>query len=66
MTWTAAIRSQFYEKRKSVICSRLYADAFSAVTGRLLSTEVNAAITPATLSLSKAMQDVPLHWKSIA
>jgi len=64
-SWTAAFRSQFSRNRRSVICSQLYADAFMTVTGRLLSTNAHAAITPATLSLSTRLQDVPLHWKQI-
>jgi hypothetical protein len=48
-----------------VICSQLYADAYSAVTGRLIWAQINAPIMPATLSLTPALNDVTLHWKDI-
>jgi hypothetical protein len=60
-----ALRAQFYKKKRTVICSQLYADAYSAVTGRLIWTQINAPITPATLSLTPALNDVTLHWKDI-
>jgi len=64
-SWTDAIRAQFHRKRRSVICSQLYSDAFSAVTGRLLPVNSPASVTPAALSLTSGLQDVPLHWKQI-
>jgi hypothetical protein len=64
-SWGLALGAQFYKKRRSVICSQLYADAFSVVTGRLLWPHVNTPITPATLSLTQVLTDVPLHWKDI-
>jgi hypothetical protein len=65
-SWTSAVRAQFYATKGSVICSRLYANAYSAVTGRLLSTEPNASITPATLSFSPTLNDVKVCWRVIA
>lgn len=64
-SWTAAVRAQFYKRKRAAICSQLYADAFSAITGKLLFNDVNGSITPATLSFSPLLKDVPLHWKRI-
>ncbi len=64
-SWRLALGAQFYKKSRSVICSQLYADAFSVVTGRLLWPYVNTPITPATLSLTQVLSDVQLHWKDI-
>jgi hypothetical protein len=66
MSGALALRAQFHKRKRTVICSQLYADAFSVVTGRLLSTRVDAPITPAVLSCAPALSDVALHWKTIA
>jgi hypothetical protein len=50
---------------KSVICSQLYADAYSRVTGRLVTAPVAGIPTPAALSASTAFEDVDLTWAII-
>lgn len=50
---------------KSVICSQLYADAYSRVTGRLVTPPVAGIPTPAALSASTAFEDVDLTWAAI-
>ncbi len=50
---------------KSVICSQLYADAYSRVTGRLVTPPLAGIPTPAALSASAAFKDVDLTWASI-
>ena len=50
---------------KSVICSQLYADAYSRVTGRLVTRPVAGIPTPAALSASAAFEDVDLAWAII-
>lgn len=65
MSWTSALRAQFVTRAKSVICSQLYATAYSAVAGKQVSRFVNTSVVPATLSLSAALTDVQLHWKDI-
>jgi len=50
---------------KSVICSQLYADAYSRVTGRLVTPPVAGIPTPAALSASTAFEDVDLSWAVI-
>jgi hypothetical protein len=50
---------------KSVICSQLYADAYSRVTGRLVTPPVAGIPTPAALSASTAFEDVDLSWAII-
>lgn len=65
-SWTSTMRAQFRQKGRSVICSQLYFDAFSAVTGKLLPLNDLTAVTPAALSLTPGLQDVSLHWQQIA
>jgi hypothetical protein len=50
---------------KSVICSQLYADAYSRVTGRLVTPPIAGIPTPAALSASTAFDDVDLTWARI-
>jgi hypothetical protein len=50
---------------RSVICSQLYADAYSRVTRRLVSPPVAGIPTPAALSASPAFEDVDLSWAVI-
>jgi hypothetical protein len=50
---------------KSVICSQLYTDAYSRVTGRLVTPPVAGIPTPAALSSSNAFEDVDLTWAII-
>ncbi len=47
------------------ICSQLYADAFAKVTLELLSSRDNGEITPACLSRSEKLEDVPINWVRI-
>jgi hypothetical protein len=46
-------------------CSQLYADAYSRVTGRLVTPPVAGIPTPAALSGSAAFEDVDLTWATI-
>jgi hypothetical protein len=50
---------------KSVICSQLYADSYSRVTGKLVTQPLAGKITPAALSSSAALDDVDLAWAKI-
>jgi hypothetical protein len=50
---------------KSVICSQLYADAYSRVTGRLVTPPVAGIPTPAALSASTAFEGVDPTWAII-
>jgi hypothetical protein len=65
-SWTVALRAQFQSSKRSVICSRLYSDAFSAVTGRILVSSAPSSITPAALSAATVLTDVATHWNGIA
>ncbi len=52
--------------RGACICSGLYADAYSMVTGRLLLRSTpHGIIMPAALSVSTMLADVPLHWRQL-
>jgi hypothetical protein len=53
------------EARGSVICSKLYSDAYSAVTGKTLWNAVNQEVTPAFLSQTPLLSDIPLKWLKI-
>jgi len=48
-----------------LVCSTLYADAYSRVTSRLLG-ERNGMCLPALLGKSNQFTDVPLYWRRIA
>jgi hypothetical protein len=52
-------------QRSSVICSQLYSDSYSSVTGQLLTRTVADTITPAALSASGAFDDVDIAWAII-
>ena len=52
-------------QRSSVICSQLYSDSYSSVTGQLLTRTVADTITPAALSASAAFDDVNIAWATI-
>jgi hypothetical protein len=47
------------------ICSQLYADAFAKVTLELLSSGDNGEVTPASLSRTQKLEDVPIEWVRI-
>ncbi|BAC90210.1 hypothetical protein [Gloeobacter violaceus] len=49
-------------KRGAYICSQLYADAYSPITGKVLQNPRSGEITPAFLSSTDQLQDVPVHW----
>jgi hypothetical protein len=50
---------------RSVICSQLYSDAYSRVTGRLIAPPAAGTITPAALSATPELEDVNISWLSI-
>ena len=62
--WGSPITS-FRAQSRALICSQLYSDSYSAVTGLLLTQTVADVITPAALSASDKFEDVPLYWKTI-
>jgi hypothetical protein len=64
MPVSSTLRAQFSRRKRAIICSHLYAEAYRAVTPRMLSRSTGVA-TPATLSLSNELQDVALYWKTI-
>jgi hypothetical protein len=49
----------------SVICSQLYADAYGKVCKRTLDDDVYRPVTPASLSCTDCLQDVPTNWLTI-
>jgi hypothetical protein len=49
----------------ALVCSTLYADAFTSVTNYVLGERRNGYCTPAFLSLSSEFQDIPLQWLPI-
>jgi hypothetical protein len=62
--WRSPITG-FQAQTRALICSQLYSDSYSAVTGLLLTQTVSEIITPAALSASDQFEDVPLFWKTI-
>lgn len=53
------------QPESSKICSQLYADAFAKVTLELLSSGKNGEVTPASLSRTEKLDDVPIEWVRI-
>jgi hypothetical protein len=49
----------------SIICSKLYADAYSWITKETLDNVAGAVPTPASLSLSPQLTDVDARWLTI-
>lgn len=49
-----------------LVCSQLYADAYLAVTKTLVANTQTAIFTPAHLSATARLQDIPLGWVDIA
>jgi hypothetical protein len=48
---------------QTVICSKVYADSYSEVTKRVLQgCTITGAVTPAHLSFTADLQDVPIEW----
>ncbi len=62
--WRSPITS-FRAQRRALICSQLYSDSYSAVTGLLLTQTVADIITPAALSASDKFEAIPLYWRTI-
>lgn len=54
-----------FASSRAVICSSLYADAYSLVTQRVLGNAAGNTPTPAFLSATPALQDVISHWQSM-
>ncbi len=52
-------------EKDALICSQLYAEAYSMATGKTLWNRVGKEVTPAYLSQTSALTDVTLRWRSI-
>jgi hypothetical protein len=61
--WQRVAESE--EARGSVICSKLYSDAYSAATGKALWNAIGQEVTPAFLSQTPLLSDIPLKWLKI-
>ena len=51
---------------RAVICSQLFSDSYSMVTGRLLVQGPSGTVTPAALSFTSQLADVPTTWLQIS
>lgn len=51
-------------RRDTYICSQLYADSYTFVTGRVLDRR-RPIVTPAALSATTELEDVPVRWRAI-
>jgi hypothetical protein len=51
--------------RSTCICSMLFADAFSWVTGKTIENRESGEVTPAFLSQTQSLVDVPVTWHRI-
>jgi hypothetical protein len=51
--------------RSTCICSMLFADAFSWVTGKTIENRESGEVTPAFLSQTQSLIDVPVTWQRI-
>jgi hypothetical protein len=51
--------------RKARFCSQLFADAYGRSTGKLISNLTSDIITPAGLSMTMDLEDVPIRWAKI-
>jgi hypothetical protein len=49
----------------ALICSVVYGDAFSAATGLTLRNEAAKETSPAFLSHTNLLEDIPISWRSI-
>jgi hypothetical protein len=49
----------------AVICSQLYADAYSMATGKTLWNSTGREVTPAYVSQTAALTDVKVQWRKI-
>lgn len=52
-------------EKDALICSQLYAEAYSLATGKTLWNRVGKEVTPAYLSQTSALTDVALRWRRI-
>jgi hypothetical protein len=48
-----------------LVCSQLYDDAYRKVTGLGLKADNRRATTPADLSLTTELVDVPVYWREL-
>lgn len=51
--------------KRAKICSQLYKDAYTPITGKMLENPQSGEITPAFLSLTNQLKDVIVSWKRI-
>ncbi|HEX6160764.1 MAG TPA: hypothetical protein VF111_11400 [Thermoanaerobaculia bacterium] len=54
-----------FASSRAVICSMLYADAYSVVTQRVLGNAAGATPTPAFLSATPTLEDVVCRWRAL-
>jgi len=52
-------------RQTAFICSELYANAYSPITGKVLQNRRSGEITPAFLSSTPLLEDVELYWLKI-
>jgi len=50
----------------AVICSELYANAYSMATSKLICNPFPRFVVPAALSMTSTLEDVPIRWRKIA
>jgi hypothetical protein len=54
------------ERPDSTICSELFQDAYCRATGRLVQNQLSREVTPALLSASDMLEDVPCRWRKLS
>lgn len=52
-------------EKEALICSQLYSEAYSMATGKTLWNKVGKEVTPAYLSQTPVLTDIPLRWLRI-
>lgn len=62
--WKLA-RSLNHNRNNTLVCSELFSDAYSVVTGKVLWNTSGQEVTPAFLSHTSRLLDVPFHWLRI-
>lgn len=50
---------------RAIICSKLFADAYSITTERIMGNSVAEEVTPAYLSATDKLIDVPMYWTQL-
>ncbi len=50
---------------QGLICSQLYSDCYAAASGRTLWNHIAKEVTPAYLSATDQLSDVPLNWRPL-